>query len=86
MLVLEDKNILLVCRVATVRENIWKMKFFQGQRKVREFCGWLGKCRKNLESHEKVSELENKWLWQAVFRKFIILYKREKDDLSHEIV
>ena len=30
-------------RVATVRENIWKMKFFPGQGKVREFCGWSGK-------------------------------------------
>ena len=36
-------------------KNIWKMKFFPGQEKVREICGWPG----------------NKWLWQAVFRKFI---------------
>ena len=27
-------------------ENFWKMKFFQ----VREFCGWPGKFRKDLES------------------------------------
>ena len=32
-------------------KNIWKMKFFLGQGKVREF--------------------ENKWPWQAVFRKLI---------------
>ena len=25
----------------------------------------------NLESQRKVREFENKWLWQAVFRKFI---------------
>ena len=30
--------------------NIWKMKFFPGQGKVREFCGWPGKFRKDLES------------------------------------
>ena len=31
-------------------KNIWKMKFFQGQGKVREFYGWPGKFRKDLES------------------------------------
>ena len=58
-------------RVATVRENIWKMKFFPGQGKVMEFYGWSGKFRKNLERQGKAEEFENKWLWQAVFRKFI---------------
>ena len=47
---------------------------------------WMaGKFRKDLESQEKVREFENKWLWQAVFRKFI-LFKRGKDVHSHEIV
>ena len=54
-----------------VRENIWKMNFFPGQGKVREFCGWPGKFRKDLESQGKVREFENKWLLLAVFRKFI---------------
>ena len=36
-----------------------------------EFHGWPGKFRKDLESQEKVREFENKWLWQAFFRKFI---------------
>ena len=31
-------------------ENIWKIKFFPGQGKVREFCGWPGKFRKDLKS------------------------------------
>ena len=31
-------------------KNVWKMKFFPGQGKVREFCGWPGKFRKDLES------------------------------------
>ena len=39
----------------------------------------------NLERTWKVREFENKWLWQADFRKFI-LFKRGKDVLSHEIV
>ena len=58
-------------RLATVRENIWKMKFFPGQGKVREYCGWPGKFRKALESRGKVREFENKYLLQAVFRKLI---------------
>ena len=52
-------------------KNIWKMKFFPGQGKDREFCGWSGKFRKDLESQGKVREFENKWLWQTDFRKFI---------------
>ena len=44
-------------------KNIWKMKFFPGQGKVREFCGWAGKCTKGLESQGKVREFENKLLW-----------------------
>ena len=43
-------------------KNIWKMIFFPGQGKVREFCGWPGKFRKDLESQGKVREFENKWL------------------------
>ena len=31
-----------------------------GQGKVREFCGWPGKFRKDLESQGKVREFENK--------------------------
>ena len=31
-------------------KNIWKMRFSPGQGKVRDFCGWPGKFRKDLES------------------------------------
>ena len=41
------------------------------QGKVREFCGWSGKFRKDLESQGKVREFGNKWQWQTDFRKFI---------------
>ena len=50
-----------------------------------EFCGWPGEFGKDLESQGIVREFENNWLWQAVFRKFI-LFRRGKDVLSHEIV
>ena len=66
-------------------KNIWKMKFFPRQEKVREFCGWPGKHRKDLESQGKVRELENKWLWQVVFRNLFVLFRRGKDVHSHEI-
>ena len=36
------------------------MKFFPSQGKVREFCGWPGKFRKDLESQGKVREFEKK--------------------------
>ena len=52
-------------------KNIWKKNFFLGQGKVREFCGWPGKLRKDLESQGKVRKFENKWLWQADFKKCI---------------
>ena len=38
----------------------------------------------NLERSWKVREIENKWLWQSVFRKFI--YSVQKDVHSHEMV
>ena len=31
-------------------KNIWKKKVFPGQGNVREFCGWPGKFREDLES------------------------------------
>ena len=67
-------------------KNIWKMKFFPGQKKVRIFCRWSGKFRKDLESQGKVREFESKWLWQADVRKFIYSFQEGKDVLPREIV
>ena len=39
----------------------------------------------NLESTWKVRKFEIIWLWQADLRKFV-MFKREKDVFSHEIV
>ena len=52
-------------------KNIWKMKFFPGQGKSGNFVEGQG----NLERTWKVREFENKWLWQAVFRNFILFKK-----------
>ena len=49
-----------LCRVATVREKY--LEIFPGQGKVKEFCGWPGKFRKDLESQGKVKQFENEWL------------------------
>ena len=39
---------------------------------------WMAReFRKDLESQGKVSEFENKWLWQAVFRKCIVHFVQE---------
>ena len=55
----------------SVREKYLENYFFPDQGKVREFSCWPGKFRKDFESQGKVRELENKWLCQVIFRKFI---------------
>ena len=40
----------------------------------------------NLERTWKVREFENKWVWQAVFRKFIYSVQEGKGVHSNEIV
>ena len=59
------------------------MKFFPGQGKVREFCGWPGKFGKDLESQEI---LKINGYGRQSSEKIFILSKRENDELSHEIV
>ena len=57
-------------RVATVREKVWKMKFFPGHGKVREFGYESGKFEKNVESQGKVREFQNflksDGLWKCI--------------------
>ena len=57
-------------------KNIWKMKFFPGQGKVREFCGWLGKFRKDLESQEKVRKFEKKMAMAGSLQKICLFCSR----------
>ena len=59
-------------RVATVREKYLENDFFF---KVWEKSGNVVDGQGNLEriwkAREKSGNLKNKWIWQAVFRKFI---------------
>ena len=70
-------------------KNIWKMKFFPGQGKVREFCGWPGKFRKDLENQGKVREKSGNLKIHGNGRQSseysFVLFKRGKDVLSHEV-
>ena len=68
-----------MCRVATVREKYLENEILSRSGK---FVHGHGK----FERTWKVREFENKWLWQAVSRKFIILFKWVKDVLSDEMV
>ena len=67
-------------------KNIWKLEFFPGQGKVREFCGWSGKFRKDLESQGKVRELNKNGYGRRSPENLFVLFKRGKGILSHEIV
>ena len=58
------------------------MNFFPGQGKVREFCKWSGKFRKDFESQGKVREFE--MAVSGRLRKFIYSIQRGKDVLSHD--
>ena len=45
-----------------------------------------GNLEKTWKVREKSGTFENKWLWQADFRKFIYTVQEGKDVLFHEIV
>ena len=63
------------------------MKFFPGQGKVREFCGWPGKFRKRTcKVWEKSGNLKINDYGRQSSENLFILFKRGKDVLSHEIV
>ena len=58
-------------RVATVREKYLENEIFSRSGNSQEILWMAREIRKDLKSQEKVRDFENKWLWQAVFRKFI---------------
>ena len=62
------------------------MEFFPGQGKVRKFCGWSGKFRKDLESREKSRNLKINGYDRQTSENLFILFKGGKDVLSQEIV
>ena len=53
-------------RVATVREKVWKMIFFLGQGKVREFEFESGKIAKSEKVREFQNFLKRDGLWQCI--------------------
>ena len=55
-----------ISRVATVREKVWKMKFFPGQGKVREFEFESGKIAKSEKVREFQNFLKRDGLWQCI--------------------
>ena len=59
------------------------MNTFQVREKSRNFVDGQGNLEKTWKVRE-VLEPENKWLWQA--ENLVLLFKRGKDVLSHEIV
>ena len=62
------------------------MNFFPGQGKVREFCGWPGECRKDLESQKKNGNLKINGYGRQSKENLFILFKKGKDVHSHGIV
>ena len=67
-------------------KNIWKMKLFPGQGKVREFYGWPGKFTNDLEILGKTLKING--YGRQSSENLFILFKRGKDVpiLSPEIV
>ena len=63
------------------------MKFFPGQGKVRKFCGWPGKFRKDLERTWKVMEMSGNLKINGYGRQSSEnLFKRVKDVVANETV
>ena len=55
------------------------MKFFPGQGKVREFYGWPGKFRKDLESQGKSGNLKINSYGRQSSENLFILFKSSED-------
>ena len=67
-------------------KNIWKRNFFPGQGKVREFCGWPGKFRKDWKVREKSGNLKKiNGYGRQSSESLFILFKRGRDVHSQEI-
>ena len=53
-----QENNLPYNRVATVRKNVWKMKLFPGQGKIREFVDGQGNLERPWKVREKSGNLK----------------------------
>ena len=70
-------------RVTTVREKYLDNEIFS---RSGNFVDGQGNLERTWKVREKSREFEIKWLWQAVFRKFIYSVQEVKGCTSHEIV
>ena len=73
-------------RVATVRENIWKMEFFPGQGKSGNLVDGLGNLERTWKVREKSGNLKINGYGRQSSENSFILYKRGKDVHYREIV
>ena len=67
-------------------KNIWKMKFFQVREKSGNFVDGQGNLAKTWKIREKSGNLKINGYGRQTSENLFILFKREKDVLSHEIV
>ena len=54
------------------------MKFFPGHGKVREFCGWSGKFRKDLESQGKSGNMKINGYGKQTSEVYLVFSRGEK--------
>ena len=62
------------------------MKFFPGQRKVRELCGWPGKLERTWKVRESSGNLKINGYGRQSPKNLFVLYNRGKDVIFLEIV
>ena len=73
-------------RVAKIRENIWKIKIFQVRKKSENFVDGQGNLERTWKVREKSGNLKINGCGRQISENLLILFKRGKDVLSHEIV
>ena len=73
-------------RVATVREKIWKMIFFQVREKSGNFVDSQGNLERTWKVREKSGNSKRNGYGRQSPENLFILFKNGKDVLSHEIV
>ena len=82
-----DNPFMDYCRVATVRENIWKMKIFlQVREKSGNFVDGQGNLERTWKVKKRAGNLKISGYGRQSSENLFILSKRGKGVLSHEMV
>ena len=63
-------------------KNTWKIKFFPGREKVREFCGGQGNLERTWKVREKSGNLKINGYGRQSSENLFILFKKGKDEHS----